>query len=216
MTTGEIATYANLDRIKGALPDVNVQFIIRHKLVYDFIHDIGYPSWARRNTTATLVSSNNYFDITSVDDFRQMRKLMVAPDYETEVPYIGDQEAKIFAAQAETTPGGPTGFWIGSDGSHFRRVFVDRPADQNYTMALSYYRLIPFTNETDTSFELDPYIPRELQWPLVELLKKYYYSERFGIDDNRTQLAESEYQAGIARIRENPEKSSGAKFAYMT
>lgn len=216
MTTGDIATYANLDGIKGGLAAVNVQFILRHKLIYEFIHDIGYPSWARRNATATLSQGNNFFDLTSVDDFRQMRKLMVAPDYETEVPYIGDQEGKVFAAQAETTPGAPTGFWIGSDGSHFRRVFVDRPADVAYTMALSYYRLIPFTNDTDDGFELNPYIPREVQWPIVELLKKYYYAERFGIDDNRTQMADGEYQAWIARIRENPEKSSGSKYAYMT
>jgi len=153
MTTGDVATYANLDGIKGAVSSANIQFVLRNKLVYEFLYDIGYPSWCRAFFDAPLASGNNYFDLPS-NDFRQMRKLVVyvSSTEKPELTYIGDQDEKVFDAQAETTAGQPSEFWIGFDGTTLRRVFVNRPADQNYTMRGTYYKRIPFGSRAAIRF----------------------------------------------------------------
>lgn len=214
MTTAQILSMANLDGIKGGVSDANARYVLHHKLVPEFLHDIGYPSWIRKYANGSLAASARFFDIAD-DDLRQVRKIVVAPDYDTPLTYIGDDDALIFAAMATTETGAPTAYWLGYSGSTFSRVFVDRIADTAYTMPMSYYRRIPFPNDTD-SLELNPYIPYDCQWPLVEYLKRYYYGERLGIEDTRFQLADGEINKWIERLRENPEKSSGAKYAYVT
>lgn len=213
MTTLQIETQADASGVAQA--DLDIKLALRQKVIYEFLHDVGYPSWARYHETKTLSASARYVDMTSTR-FRQMRSVFIAPNYEEDyaLQYIGDDDAKVLAAMATTTTEKPTAYYLGFTGSQFERVYFNTIADQAYTVGLVYYKRIPFPDNS-TSFDLDPYIPPDMQWALVEGLRRFILRERFGIEDRRYMDAEQEYGRWIARINENPEKSAGAKRRYV-
>jgi hypothetical protein len=214
MTTAEIENFADLDGISTAeLSGANLKFVLRHKVVYEFFHDAGYPAWTRRHVARPLAAAAQFVDIDN-DDFRHMKKVALAPDYDTGLPYFGDDESWIMAAKANTTAGKPTGYMLEFDGSLFRRVFFNCPADTAYTVALVYDRMIPFPDDT-SSVQLNPYIPADFQWGLVLGLRKQIYMTRFGIQDDRYMSAAQEYGEYIARIAESPNKSTGGRRSYV-
>lgn len=194
-----------------ALADLNLESALRDKVLYEFLHDIGYPSWARGYDTKTLSTGARYVDVTT-DTFRQMRNVFIAPNYDEDdgLKYIGDDDSKVLAAMVNTERQKPTAYYLGFTGSKFERIFFDAPADSDYTIAFVFYKLIP-----SAVSDLDPYIPKDTQWPLVEGLKRHLYRERVGVEDRRFIDADQEYNRWIARLMENPEKASGGKRKYV-
>lgn len=209
MTVTEILTLADPGELATA--DLDLATALREKVIHEFLADIGYPSWARTFDTKTLVAGNRYVDITT-ETFRQMRNVFIAPNYDEDdaLLYIGDDDSKVLAAMANTVQQKPTAYYLGFTGSVFERIYFDSPADSNYTVAFVYYKRIP-----SAASDLDPYIPADVQWPLVEGLRRYLYRERVGIEDRRFIDADQEYGRWISRLTENPEKSSGGKRKYV-
>lgn len=213
MTTLQIETQADPSSL--ALADLDLKLVLRQKVIYEFLHDIGYPSWARAFETKSLLANAQHVNVTT-NRFRQMRNVFIAPNYDEDdgLEYIGDDDGKVLAAMATTALQKPTAYYLGFDGSQFERIFFNSIADANYTVAFVYYKRIPFPDNSST-FDLDPYIPSDVQWPLVEGLRRYLYRERVGVEDRRFIDADQEYGRWISRLNENPEKSSGGKRKYV-
>lgn len=213
MTTLDIETQADPGELAGA--DLNLKLVLRQKVVYEFMHDLGYPSWARGYETKPLAAGLRYVDMTA-NTFRQMRNVFISPDFaeDNALEYVGDDDGKVLTAMATTSTQKPTAYYLGSTGSTFERIFFNAIADTAYTVGYVYYKRIPFSDNTST-LDLDPYIPEDVQWALVEGLRRYLYRERVGMEDRRYVEADQEYGRWISRLLENPEKASGGKRKYM-
>jgi hypothetical protein len=211
MTTAQIETQGDAEGLATA--DINVQFLLRHKITHEFFFDCGYPSWARKTLTQTLAAGLNYIDVPS-RTVRHIRHVCISPDWGVGLSYIGDDDYKVLAAKANTTAGKPTAFYRDFDGTEFRRVSFNAPADTAYTIGVIYHLTIPFPDDT-TSIQLDGYIPNDCQWGLVLGIQREVARRRFGANDPRFPQYDQEYQTFTARISENKEKSSGSRIAYI-
>lgn len=213
MTTLQIETLADPGQLASA--DLDLKMVLRRKVIYELLYDLGYPSWSRTHDTKALAAGARYVDVTT-NTFRQMRSVFIAPYYEEQygLTYIGDDDSKVLAAMATTATEKPTQYYLGFTGSRFERIYFNTIADAAYTVAFVYYKRIPFVDDS-SSLDLDPYIPADAQWPLVEGLRRYLYRERVGLEDRRYIEADQEYGRWIARLSENPEKSAGAKGKYV-
>lgn len=211
MTTAEIEEQANLDN--AATADMNLKVLLRQKVIPAFLKDVGYPTWRRVHGTASIVAGDTYFDF-STDELDHVKSIALAPDYEKPLTYIGDIPHLIQEALAATTRAKPDSYWTTFNSTGFLRVRLNCPSDASYTVAFSYDRIVPFSDNT-TSVNLNVYIPKQFHWALVEGLKREIFRTRVGIGDNRFQLADAEYQALVARASENQEMGRGnsVKFA---
>lgn len=212
MTTLDIETEANRDG--AATGDLNLKTMLRLKVVPLFLEDVGYVGWRRVRETKPLPAALNYVDIGSgTQRFGHMREIYLTVDPDTQLEFIGDDDRKVLKAKSNTVAARPANYFIEGSGSTFNRVSFDAPADQAYTVALVWDFHIEFPNMID-AVDLDPYIPREFQWALVDGLQREIFSRRFGQSDDRYMRADSEYQRGVAIARENSEKSRGSKPRY--
>lgn len=211
MTTLQIETEA--DREGLATADLDIKYLLRHKIIHEFLQDVGYTSWVRRTLTQTLAAGLNYIDVPS-RTVRHIRHVSISPDFERGLDYIGDDPYKMLTAEANTTASKPTAYYRKFDGTEFRRISFNAPADQAYTIGIIYHLNIPFADDT-SSLQLDPYIPADCQWGLVLGLQREIARRRIGTGDNRFPIYDAEYQAWIARITENKEKGGGSRRAYV-
>jgi hypothetical protein len=209
MTTNDVVTEADRDGISTA--DMNLNSLLRQKVVPAFLYDIGYVSWRRKYSTHALSQGSTFIDI-SADDVGHIRHVAIAPDTRTPLRYIGEDDGLVLAAISNTAQAKPGGYFLRTDGNHLKRLCFDAPADTAYTIAVAYDLQIKFPDLT-TSVNLDQYMPRHCQWPLVEALRMEIYERRFGVGDSRYQRAEAEYAKWLGRITENKEhaKDGGAR-----
>jgi hypothetical protein len=203
MTTTQIETYADIGGISS--PDINLKVLLRRNVVPAFLSDVGYVSWRRQHATLALsVAGGKQYNLA--DDFWQMQSLTIDPDSSKSIQYIGDDPEKVMAAELNTTPGKPTGYYLVRRVTTllFQAVKFNYPPDQDYTARYTYYSTVPFADDT-TEVELDKYLPSQFQWALVEGLKKEILFLRFGIGDPRYVAAEQAHRMWIERASENPE-----------
>lgn len=211
MTTAEIEEQANLDG--AATSDINLKVLLRRKVIPMFLKDVGYVTWRRVHGTASIVAGDTSFDF-STNELDHVKSIALAPDYDVPLSYIGDLPELVQAASAATTRAKPTGYWTTFNSTGFLRVRFNCPADASYTVAFTYDRVVPFSDNT-SSVNLDVYIPHQHQWALVEGLRREIYERRWGIGDSRYQRADSEYKELVMRASENLEMGRGQRVYFV-
>lgn len=215
MLTSKIETFADVGGI--AQPDVDLKAVLRHKVVPEFLQLVGYPSW-RRKTASIILKSDGTQAYDLPDDFGSMKEAALSDSYKPPLTYIGDDPAKLMAAEAaasERTK--PSGYCLvrRATSELFKRIKFNCPPDQAYTCRFVYYNTAVFTDDT-TAVDMDMYIPAHFQWGLIEGLKAYLYGVRRGIGDDRKADAENEFAKYVALASENPELSSGGKPRFVS
>ncbi len=216
MTTTQIATYANGQDL--ASTDIDLQVLLRRKLVPYFLGRIGYVAWRRKQDTATVTAGSRSFYISD-NDFWHMKKLVISGEESKGLTYIGDDEEKVLKAVANGTAAKPTQYYmeLSTNISTINwRVIFDSPLDVDRTFAYIYDTNIYFSNDS-TSVDLDLYIPTQFQWGLVHLLQAEVYATRFGAgDESRYQRAMDEAEKFIAMAMESPDLSRGGRPRYIS
>jgi len=217
MTTAQIATYADSKGLASS--DLDLQVLLRRKLVPDFLARVGYTAWRRKEDTAAVSANVRYFDITD-NDFWHMKKLVISGEEETQLLYIGDDETKVLQAAATTTADAdkPTGYYLRlvAGSPAVWRVYFDVPTDTARTFAYIYDTNIYFADDS-TSVNFDAYIPHQFQWALVEMLKAEIFADRFGAgDESRYSRATQEAERIIQLAQESPDLSRGGKARYIS
>jgi hypothetical protein len=212
MLTSLVEQYADIGGLSS--PDINLKVILRHNVCPAFMADVGFVAWRRVVSTLDLVQGTPAYDLPP--DFWMLQALTIAPDFSTDLQYIGDDPEKMMAAEANVTQGKPGGYYLvrRTTTAEYRKIKFNAPPDQAYVAAYTYYSGIPFTDDT-SDVELDKFVPNYFQWALVESLKKEILFLRFGIGDPRYVAAEQAYQGWIQRATENPELAHRTKAAFV-
>ena len=196
MTTLDIENYANEDGLAVGASDVNLGIRLRQKVVPKWEIDVGHAAWRRRFATINVASGDREYDLPA--DFSDILEI---PIYDkgglhSKLWYIGESSPYVSAAAADLTPGTPEGFYIGKSPTppnDMRVLILNKAPDSAAIIRYGYLSRVIFTDFT-TSVEMNLYMPSNLQWGLVEGLKKELYIARFGIEDRRVADAQAEYQ----------------------
>lgn len=217
MTTTQIASYADTKGLASS--DIDLQVLLRRKIVPDFLSRVGYTAWRRKEDTAAVSANVRYFDITD-HDFYHMKKVVISGEEETQLLYIGDDEEKVLRAAATTSADAdkPTGYYLRliAGSPAVWRVYFDVPTDTARTFAYIYDINIYFADDS-TPVDFNQYIPHQFQWALVELLKAEIFADRFGAgEESRYARAIQEAERIIQLAQESPDLSRGGKPRYMS
>lgn len=234
MTTAQIVTFADPGGLSQ--PDFDLNVLLRRKIIPEYLSvpyrdddgamrgGVGYVGWRRKIGTQAITTALQSFDLPT--DFWQMKQIGFGLQSVTTQPlnfdrgelvYIGDDPGLVSQAESATIPARPSGWYLvrtASAPNQYRTAKFSCPADMPYTCRFVYYSGIVFADDV-TAVELDAFIPTQFQWTLVDGLKRELYGFRFGIGDNRFQLAAEAYTQGVGSARVSPELAAGsrAKFA---
>lgn len=211
MTAQQIETAADPSGL--CQPDIDLQTVLRQKILPEFIESVGFVSWRRRVTSLTISAvGGKSYDLP--EDFGAMKAIAYDSALSVILNYIGDDPAEVMAAAAATTPAKPSSYYLGfQSGGSFRRIFFNATPDATYVLYYVYYiNLAPQNLAQD--FDLDAWIPRQYQWAVVDGLKAYLYGERYGLGDRRAAGAKADYLAAIMRASSDLELSSGGMPKY--
>lgn len=212
MTTLQIEGYA--DPGSHGTGDFNIQATLRYEIVPEFLEDVGYVTWRRRYRSVAIAAGDTYIDIPSTTEiFSHMKSAYLDTDFDNELEYIGEDPKKVLMAKAETTAAKPTGYFIESNGSFLTRVSFNCPCDAARTLRYEYDMHVKFQDATST-LDLDPYIPTQWQWALVEGLKREIHSARSGVGDPGYALAGQKFEQWKQRCRKSPEAARREKPKY--
>ena len=209
MTTTQIASYADPEGL--AVPDINLQVELRRGVIPEFYEDVSEVGWRRvYGVEENLPSGSRDFLLPL--DFSEMKKIIPGTageqtfDDSKALAYIGDNPDLVLRAEATTTAGAPSGYYLDWTTSPYPSVKLSALTDQVYTFRYVYLSRLNFENDT-TVIELDRYIPRNFQWGLVEGLKKVIYERRYGVGDQRWITADARYQKIIRQAKKNRERT---------
>lgn len=220
MTTEQIEAKADPSNLR--LADFNIKSELKFNVIPEFMEDVGYTTWRRRYVSTTLSAGASFIDIpATTTKFSHLKEVflypasMTNPSLDTPLPFIGEEPREVLAGKANTIPGTPSGYWLESDGSVFRRIYFNAPADVAYTCAYFYDTHIQFNvnNETE-NVELNGYIPEQFQWALVEGLKREMYRHRNGVGDTSFQIAAQAFEAWKLRAKKSPELTQKRRALY--
>lgn len=202
-----------------ATADVNLKILLRHKVIPDFYEAVGYPWWRRKHFTKSVVQGDTTVTISSTqlgtnNSVGKIRTLSLNDTPKDGMKYIGDRDDLVMSALLATEQARPVQYWHqlnatppGID------IYFQNPSNAAFTLAGFYDNHIYFSDDT-TAVDLAPFIPHQFQWGLVEMLKAELYERRFGIGDNRFQLAKAEGQRWVAAAMENLEGARGRRMVY--
>lgn len=220
MNTTQIAAYADYDRLAGTGDSMlKLQAILRRKIIPEFYNRVGACWWRRLQVRGLLLEEGK----AEVDMGAAMA--IIRSVYVSGVPatYIGDDEAELEKAEAFVTTGEqirPGKYWTQFSGYNLYNVSMepdinDPEAEKREGPVTS--RLLKFNGASDGNYEvsvvgfiqlwfdddvtevdLNPSIPFEFQWALVEGLKREIYEARVGTQDARYKLAHAEFEKWIA------------------
>jgi hypothetical protein len=213
MTTLEIEQKADPQSLK--LADFNIKSELKMNVIPEFMEDVGYVSWRRRFVTATLAAGVNYLDVPSTSTtFGHIKEVYVPPYEEKDkLSYIGEEPRKVLTAKANTTAAKPAEYWMESDGNFYTRIYFQAPADVAYVMGYAYDIHILFSDE-NASVELDPFIPPQFQWALVEGLRRELYRARNGVGDTSFQIAAQNFETWKMRAKKSPDLAQKRRYVY--
>jgi hypothetical protein len=208
MTTFDIESAANRGDVAR---DMNVGLILRAQVIPEFLEDVKACAW--RKKWATVTTEAGVRDYALASDLAELREVKRVGYGDLE--YIGEDAAKVFAAEEATENGAPTAYYLGRDADatvgHFRHLYLDYPADAAYTLRYNYYYLIPYS-DTVTPIDLGAWIPEQYHWALIEGLKREIYEERFGLSDARSMKAAEMFSQWKSRALANAEVAKHGKY----
>jgi len=210
MTANEIATLANKGSI--ALADFDLQKTLRRVVIPKFLLDVdrivGTVHWRRATwSQAVSVGTRDYNLPTDWERFELLKLNSAAGLKEAELVYIGEDPNFVLEAEAATIVEEPSSYYIiagfGSTPPPFA-LRLGAPTDAAYTLLAVYYRLIPFTDDSEDT-ELNAYIPLQYQAALVCALQTKIFEDRFGIGDGRYVSAQAEYRDWLVSMSQKKE-----------
>lgn len=220
MTTTEIATYANPSELVVGASDINLQVLLRRKIVPKWEMDVGKVSWRQKQNTLSIIAGTQEYDLQA--NFFEMAEdapmFVGSDDVKHELKFIGDDPDAILRATAAAESAIPFGYWIiplSNSPKQMRRLKLDCLPVAAGTLYYAYYSKIPFADNS-TPVELDDHMPDVLQWGLVEGLKAEILRERFGINDPRYASTIEEYNAYVAMAIEYGYQGRRAKVTKIS
>ena len=214
MTTTKIISFANEEgHIVGA-SDMNLEVRLRRKVVPMFYMDIGECGWRNIVSTISVVANDRQYDLP-LDFLRMQDAPIYAIDEVTRyLSFIGEDTREVAIAEANTTQENPLSYWItrtGANPNAFRAIRLSRLPLTAFTLTYSYLSAVQFVDDV-TEVEFDNYIPPQLQWALVEGLKKEIFGNRLSVDDPRKVSAEAEYDKYVHFAQEYREAAPREAF----
>lgn len=220
MTTTDIATYANEENLVVGSSDLNLQVRLRRKVIPEFYRRVGDVAWRRVDTTLSVLAEDREYDLGN--DFLEMisvgRLISGSDPLKTyELTYIGENPHAKAAANANTIPSTPAGYWLkraSSAPKNLRTIFFDAIPDQSYTLPYTYRQEVYFADNT-TAVDMDDYVPPQYQWALVVGLRIEIFNARLKIGDPRTAAANAEWESLIDSAIEDAEPAPRRKDARM-
>ncbi len=206
MTTTEIASYADPSGLTVGASDLNLQVLLRRKVVPKWEMDVGKVAWRLKNATVSIVAGTQEYDLAS--NFFEMADespiFVGTDDVQHVLTYLGDDPGAILRTEAALESTTPAGYWIvplGSSPKQLRRLKLDASPVTAGTLYYAYYSKIPFADNS-TPVELDDFMPDVLQWGLVEGLQAEVLRQRFSINDPRLPKAEEAYALYVSMALE--------------
>jgi hypothetical protein len=202
MTTEEIASLADPEKV--AAPDFPVQTVLRRKVIPEFFRRVGFVGWRRYTEQIPVEAGVMFRDINT--HFREIQAVICEG---TPLTFIGDDPLEMSLVSNENPPAMPGKYFLSFnagdlvqpgaviEGVGVRRLNFAAPALRLTNITVSGWRT-PRTEDLITVFDLDPFIPLEWQWGLVEGLAAAIFRSRLGVEDPRTVTASGEYERIIA------------------
>lgn len=191
MTTATIESAANPGNL--ATGDFQIGTILRRKVVPRFLEDVGRIGWRRRSVPLTVTAGQRQTDLPA--DFFEVSSV-----WPEGMKYIGEDDVLVAAAEANTVPGTPSGYWLVPSATAGRTAIrFDVSASADFAFQVFYYYQIPFAAD-DTALDFAAWVPTQYHWALVELLRREIFFDRFGEGDPRFATADNEYKWWLAQI----------------
>jgi len=203
MTSAEVISKANSGNI--ASPEMDLQCVLFDEILPEFLLDIGRVSWVMRPTTASVAASAQTFDLPA--DCRRV-EFLILPNATSPLPYIGEDQARVVKAEANTTAGTPTGWYYAPDanGVVCKRVKFDCPFLAAATVSYTYrFRIDPASN-------IAVYVPVEFHAGLVAGVKREIYLDRWGIGDKRVEAAAQKFSEWKERVMADRELAPAGNY----
>lgn len=200
------------DPSKQAAPSLDLAQVLVMKVLPEFLLAVGSASWRRPVVAFPILPSVRTYDLPA--DCDTVRLLQRTQD--DTLTCIGENPGLIAQSLMDTTPAAPSGYWTVMPGTSARMaVQLNSIPASGETLYLSYDRGV-YWDPTAGDLDLDPYVPLNLQWGLVEGLKAVLYLERFGQDDGRYQVAAAQFEQWKMRGLEGREQGPvGDTFKYI-
>lgn len=213
MLTSEIQSLADFEN-SGA-PDFPTGQVLRAKVIPEFMSRVGMVEWRRLTETLQFAPDVRYQDINPhfslieqvwlVDPRKQLRfigddpwrMLISTKDFPDPVQpaeyFITNNRAGVYTnAPAPLTVDGQSGP---------RRLNLGAPSDAIYSVAVFGWAIPYFENNTD-DVDMNPWIPIQFQWALVDGLRAEIFRVRYGTENIATLNARAEFDKGIALASE--------------
>jgi hypothetical protein len=223
MTTAQIESLANSSGT--ATPDFPLQAMFRNVVIPKFLLDldgvIGRVSWRRVRWSQAVTAALREYELP--DDFSHFEEIGYVstddPNVVAPLTYIGEDAAAVAAAEAATDQDEPSGYYLTREETDITHLGVmslvlNVPPESAFTLRGTYIRLIPFVDDT-TEVDLDLYIPKQSQFPLVHLLKAEILNDRYSKGDQRFSTEMQKYEQAILSFisRKEPGPRNKAVFA---
>jgi len=217
MTTAQIEEFADFEKI--ATPNFPVKVYLRRMVIPDFCNRVGLVGWRRLTEFVTVPVAGRAVDISA--HFATVSSVWRG---ECKLDFIGDSEYKLAIAVANQTPGQPSAWYLGFNASadyndqsvvgpiNVRKVMLAAPADAVTELAVNGWKT-PYFDDDTNPVNLDPFIPFQYQWGLVEGLKAEIFSDRLGQGDDRTKKAMAKYEYWIAQAQSETTISETPRYA---
>lgn len=205
MTTTQIANLADFEQHGGV--NFPIQEILREKIIPDYFNDVGQVGWRKSTDIIPVGPGARIVTLPAAiglikNVFCDGRRLV----------YIGDHEAAIEAALATKTPQQPSTYWVeysqkqvtdGVEGAipelereegpvGQRDLKLGAPVDAICELQVTGWIDPWFVNYT-AEVDMNAFMPRKLQFGLVEGLRYYIFRDRLGVGDPRSINARAEY-----------------------
>jgi len=204
MTTDQIVQLADPSNL--ASPELNLNALLRFKIIPDFLSAVRGVSWRRKWMSQNITSGVSTYDMPANLESIFAARLDGAAE---PLPYIGEHTERIFSSMSGSTPRKPTGWWLElSSTSGLRVLHLDSSPDSNYTMRIGYLWGYQFQDDS-SAVQLNTLMPERVQWGLVSGLKRELQLERFGQQDPRFVVADKEYEAAKAKAMLYREEGPG-------
>jgi hypothetical protein len=204
VTTDQIVTLADPSNL--ASPELNLNALLRFKIIPEFLSAVRGVSWRRKYTSQNISAGVSTYDM--VANLESIFDARLDGDKEP-LPYIGEHTQRIFASMSGSTPKKPTGWWLELNATSGLRVLhLDSSPDTSYVLRIAYLWGYQFQNDSD-SVQLNTLMPERVQWALVSGLKRELQLERFGQQDPRFVVAAKEFEEAKTNARLYREEGPG-------
>jgi hypothetical protein len=207
MTTTQVIARANAGGLSTTEIDLEVE--LRRNVIPQFFADVdegaGRPWWRRQVYSLSVVANTRSY--TLPEDFGFMEELRTAGG--GKIAYVGESDDSILAAELgeNSSEDVPAGYYVLPKMSGSTPLTLAGPQlsltttpTSSFTAKGIYQRTIDWADDT-TEVNLDLYVPLNLQYALVELLRAQICKDRYGQGDKRTAQYLDAYSVWIRRAR---------------